>query len=140
MIQNVEYIHLPTGTLPPDLRGSAFRCVVIIQESVSIEWRDLISSWLVYGGCLYMMAWGNDCILWDDSVDYANLERFNFQEIPEEQFVLTTWHSEETLDEVFWFSKNCAHHSIIELKRTILIDINKQDRRTEIVTAYDDTK
>ena len=67
-----EYIHLlPDGPLP-DLKGSAFRTVVVVEAEVTSEWREKVSAWLVESGCLYMMAWGRDCSLWDDSVDYAN--------------------------------------------------------------------
>src|SRR3546814_2317896 len=69
-----EYFHLRPGHSPPELHGAPYRAVVIIEAPVTAEWRSLVSAWLVKSGCLYMMAWGPDCSLWDDSVDYARSE------------------------------------------------------------------
>jgi hypothetical protein len=65
-----------------------FRAVVVVEEPVSAEWRAVASRWLVDADCLYMMAWGHECSLWDDSVDFANLEVFNFGEVPDRNFVM----------------------------------------------------
>src|SRR5689334_494931 len=112
----MQYLQLkPESDLPNVSPLAPFRCVVIIEEIVTPEWQAKVSSWLVKSGCLYMMAWGKECGTWDDSVDYANLERFNHGDIPDENFVMTTWHADETLIEVFWFSKHSAFHPSVEI-------------------------
>ncbi|WP_456107224.1 DUF7684 family protein [Peristeroidobacter agariperforans] len=105
------------GTLP-DVRALApYKCVVIIESSVSVARQVEISRWLVDSGCLYMMAWGPGCSSWDDSVDLANLEQFDFRDVPEDNFVMTTWHESESLSEVFGFSKFAAMHPSTEMQR-----------------------
>ncbi|GLT18374.1 hypothetical protein GCM10007938_21520 [Vibrio zhanjiangensis] len=84
-----------------------------------------------------MMAWGNDCGSWDTSVDLANLQQFNFHEVPEESFVSTTWHEDESLKEVFWFSKNCAFHSVIELNNTIVLHLSPNYNEDIIRQKYE---
>lgn len=87
----VEYLQLEPKSGIPDISAlSPFRVVVIIEENFSPEWQMQISNWLVSSGCLYMMAWGEKCIAWDDSVDKANLKQLNYGDIPEEKFVITT--------------------------------------------------
>jgi len=102
-----QYLHIKPETALPDIGALApFRAVVIVEAVVSPEWQSLVSDWLVRSGCLYMMAWGTNCSSWDDSVDMANVQQFDCGEIPEDGFVMTTWHEKEPLGEVFWFAKN----------------------------------
>ena len=53
-----------------------------------------------------MMAWGMDCSAWDFSVDEASLGG----QIPNGDFVITTWHDNEPVEEAFWFAQFCAVH------------------------------
>ncbi len=83
-----------------------------------------------------MMAWGNECSSWDDSVDYANLKEFNYEAIPEDKFVLTTWHEDEPLSEVFWFSKNTACHPTVDLQNTLVCHISTNNKEKELLLKY----
>ncbi|WP_341888544.1 hypothetical protein [Variovorax sp. YR752] len=131
------YFHIQPGATLPNIGYLApFRAVVIIDEEVSIEWRDDVSNWLVNSGCLYMMAWGLDCSLWDDSVDWANMGQFPFKDIPEDRFVVTTWHAREPLDEVFDFCKRTATHPIVELPQAILLHIARNESAGPMLHAY----
>ena len=87
-------------------------------------------------GCLYMMAWGKNCSSWDDSVDIANLERFAYEDIPDSQSVMTTWHENESLEEVFWFSKNNSSHPTVALQSVVLVHIAARERQSELLHAY----
>ena len=124
--------------MPPVLAQAPFRAIVVIDAEVSAHWRAEVSKWLIDCGCLYMLAWGCDCSLWDDSLDIANLESFGFGEIPEDKFVMTTWHAEEELAQVFWFSRNCASHPAVELERTVIFHISDGERENEFIAMYQD--
>jgi hypothetical protein len=133
----LTYIHLAPGNPVPALGACApFRAVVVVESRVTSEWQSTVSDWLVRSGCLYMMAWGLDCSSWDDSVDTSNAEAFDYGKIPDERFVVTTWHADEPLGEVFWFAKNCAFHPTIELSGTIIIRISPAPS-ARIIQAYD---
>jgi hypothetical protein len=67
----------------------------------------------------------------------ANIEQFDFGEIPEDRFVMTTWHTKESLGEVFLFCKNNAFHPTGELERTVLLHIS-ENREGELIKAYTD--
>jgi len=136
-MENVTYLHLPSGQQPPLLKEAAsFKVVVVIEQAVEAEWQSLVSDWLVESRCLYMMAWGIDCSSWDDSVDHANLSAFDFGEIPDDSFVMTTWHADEPLREAFWYAAHTACHPTVALDRTMIVDISAKARMTELLAAY----
>lgn len=133
----VEYLQIqPESGLPAIEKLNPFRVVIIIDEPVSSEWQMQVSAWIVRSGCLYMMAWGNECSTWDNAVDFANLEEFNYKDIPENKFVMTTWHEKERLKEVFWFSKNNAFHPDVELPNTLILHIATNSREQELLGEY----
>ena len=71
MTSAVRYLQVaPEEASLPDL-GSLprFRAVVLAREVVSNDWRNRVSDWLVAAGCLYMLAWGHECSVWDDALD-----------------------------------------------------------------------
>lgn len=133
----ITYLQLNPNSLLPDISLiSPFRSVVVIEEDVSSGWQDLVSAWLVKSGCLYMLAWGKNSSAWHDSIDIANLKEFDYVDIPEDKFVITTWHDDELLRDVFWFSKNLAFHSTIEIRNTLILHISSKNREIELLSEY----
>jgi hypothetical protein len=131
------YLHLEPGSTLPDITNEPTRVVVIVEAEVSPEWQRLVSDWIVRSGGLYMMAWGIESSSWDDSVDWANMDKYGEEPIPEVGFVVTTWHDDEPLEEVFWFSKNVARHTIVDLQRTMLLHISTRENRDHLIKAYE---
>jgi hypothetical protein len=130
------YLHLsPEGRLP-ELSLPVFRAVIIIDTDVSEQWRTQVSNWIVRSGCLYMMAWGRDCSAWDDSVDIANCAHFNYEGIPDESFITTTWHADEPLCETFWYCKHNAVHSHRNLSHTLLLHIADLADEAQMLKVY----
>jgi hypothetical protein len=137
MSKSLSYLCVaPNAELPNAVITAPFRAVVIVEATVTPEWRAKASDWLVSAGCLYMMAWGAECSFWDDSVDWANIEQNSHGEIPEDRFVMTTWHEDEMLNEVFWQSKNCAFQSTIDIDNTLLLHISTQCTKEAMLRAY----
>jgi hypothetical protein len=137
MSESIHYIHIQPELAPTALvLPRPFRSVLVLESKVSPSWRALISRWLVDAGCLFALAVGPDCSSWDDSIDVANIERFGFGEIPPDQSVMTTWHEEEPLSEVFWFAKANANHPTKELEVTVLLHIAAVPREVELLASY----
>lgn len=88
---SLAYLHLqPGAALSPMPLPAPFRAVVIDEGGAPPTWQAAVSTWLVESGCRYMMAWGPGSTTWDDAVDFANLERFDFGDIPQDESVMTT--------------------------------------------------
>jgi hypothetical protein len=138
MTSVVRYLQVaPEEASLPDLGGfPPFRAVVLVREIVSNDWRNRVSDWLVAAGCLYMLAWGRECSVWDDAVDWANISAFDFKPIPPERFVMTTWHENESMEEVFWFATNCAEHPSIPLDLDVILDIASVAREADTMKAW----
>lgn len=135
----IAYLCLKPGATPPvSICSEPFKAVVAVQAAVTPPWQSLVSDWLVQSGCLYMMAWGRGCSSWDDSVDVSNRTQVDLPDIPDDKFVMTTWHADEPLAEVFWFSKHVASHPTVNLNHTLLLHISCKDREQEFLRRYDE--
>ena len=135
----MTYVHLTSKSDLPDVSLlRPFRAVVVVEDEILPERQALISQWLVQSGCLYMMAWGKECSSWDDAVDLANLEEFNFRDVPEDACVMTTWHESESLKEVFWFCKNSAFHPTVELTNNLVLHLASNSGEEELTSEFAD--
>lgn len=134
----IRYLRLRTGDPLPDIRDlSPFKAIVIIDGLVDPQWQADTSRWLADSGCRFMMAWGNCCSSWDDSVDIANIEQFDASDISADDFILTTWHEDEPLRDVFEFAKFAAHHPTVTMPSLLLLHISAVDRRDEFEALYE---
>lgn len=137
-MNSVHYVHLANGGVTPALPfGGAFKAVVVVEDDVDFAWQDTVSEWLVRSGCRYMMAWGRKCSEWDDSVDHADRVVFG-DGMPDDNFVMTTWHDEEPLDEVFWFSEFAAMHPSVELPHTLILHIAPSAGEVAMLQKFQD--
>ena len=131
------YLHLLPEQEPPARPCPApFRALLIIEAACASNWRDTVSRWLVERGCLYAMTWGKGSTEWDTSIDIANIEKFDFKEIPEDEFVMTTWHDSEPLTEAMWYAKNNAYHPTVELLSTLLVHVADVPEQAKILSVY----
>ncbi|MFP5393524.1 MAG: hypothetical protein ACLGI6_18580 [Gammaproteobacteria bacterium] len=137
--KSLTYLHLPPdGELPQIDALAPFLAVVLVETEVVQIWQWEVSRWLVESGCRYMQAWGHECSTWDDAVDEANLERFNYDDIPDEEAVVTTFHDDEDMEEVFWFAKNRATHPIHTLNNVVILHIAAEPNKEAIEEQYAD--
>lgn len=133
----VSYVHLPPRSHPPATgEAGPFKAVLVLEQAVDDDWQNQISEWLVRSGCLYMMAWGVECSSWDDSVDSANLTVAGLNDVPDDQFVMTTWHDDGPIAETFWYAGFTAHHPTVALEHVAIIDIGPTNREAEMLEAY----
>jgi len=86
-----------------------------------------------------MMAWDEDCSSWDDIVDMANSEQHDFGPIPDASLVMTTWHENEPLEEVTWFSEFAATHPVVKLDNLVLVHVSAVDRSDEFEALFRST-
>jgi len=133
------YCQLTSSSQLPDISAlRPFKTVVIVEDVVTADRQATISRWLVEFGCRYMMAWGKECSSWDDSVNLANLEAFDSEEIPDDRLVITTCHEDEQLKDVFWYSKHTAMHPCFRLNNVLLLHLSPIEREREFSAEYRD--
>ncbi len=132
----LKYVHLSPSETPPQLTCEPFRALIVSEVEVTQEWRDRIAKWLLESGCLYVIAWGVECENWHDTVDWTNLEEFDFGDIPDSKFVMTTWHTNDPLFEAMWFAGQCAFHADVELTETVIVHVAAEPRQAELLENY----
>ena len=130
------YIHLRPDSSPPAVATRPYRAVLIAEEAVRQVWQDEVAAWLVESGCLYFIAWGVECEAWHDTVDWTVLEAFDFGEIPNDKFIMTTWHAKEPLSEALWFAGNCASHPDVALSETVIVHVTLEERAAATLALY----
>lgn len=133
------YVRIAPGHPLPDIGVFApFKSVVILGAKYSADWQNEVNDWLVASGCRYMMAWAPSCSSWDDSVDWADIEARHHKDDPS-KFVMATWHDDETLESVFWYSKFCASFSYddIELTDTVILHVSEASREQEYLALFE---
>jgi len=136
---SVRYLHLtPDAGLPPLDGLKQFKAVLVADAEVAEMTMWDTSRTLIESGCLYALCWGQDCEAWHDAIDDAYLEATNYEEVLEEKQVLSTWHEDEDLEEVFWFARHRAVHPAHELRETLILHIADAPRREELEAAYND--
>jgi hypothetical protein len=98
----------PYAFTPPPTSEPYALLVLVNVEDVTSEEQAAISRAIVSTGARYVAAWGHECSSWDDSVDYAYLETDQNFQPPDETFVMTTWHENQSAEEAFEFLWMCA--------------------------------
>jgi hypothetical protein len=132
-----RYVRVLDGDPLPNVSDlKPFKAIVIIDNDPSPQWQMEASRWLIDSGCLYMMAWGVDCSSWDDSVDYASISNCEFDKIPDDEEVMTTWHEKEQLPEVFGYSKEWARHPTVKLNNTLVLHVSVADKHAEFEKLF----
>ena len=135
--KDLRYLHLASGDDLPALAGIDTCKVILVADTDSHQpWQWEVCRWLVAAGARYVMAWGLECEAWHDAIDDAFLEASDYEDVPDEQRVMTTSHEDEDLADVFWFAKNRAHHPALELNTTLILHIADAARRDELESAY----
>ena len=131
------YVHMQPGSAPPRLTITGpFQAILVVEADVTAEWQDRVADWLIQSGCRYVMAWGRRCEEWHDSIDYSNLRAFDFGEIPDDDLVMTTWHAQEPLKDVFWFSEHAAAHPTLSLEMACIVHIAPTERSAELLEMF----
>jgi hypothetical protein len=96
-------VHLMEGDpIPSFALGEDIKCVVWSNTQMGHPWRNQVAARLVADRVRFMLAGGVAGTLWDDAVDWADIGRFPDFETPDERFVMTTWHDDQSFANVLW--------------------------------------
>ena len=124
----------PNEPLPACDIDPPFKAIVCVESlGVKSDWRMAVSTWLVENGCLFALAWGEACAEWERDIDEANLLSCDYQSVPDDQLVMTTWHNSGPLSEVVWFAKNVARHPCVELDNILMVHIGDSEKQAQFM-------
>lgn len=137
MKKDLRYLQLASGDDLPALAGlGAFMAVVVIDGDVHQPWQWDVCRWLVDSGCRAMLAWGTDCGSWAESVEDAALEASNYEDVADEDTIITTFHEDEDIEEVFWFAKHRTRHPAHDLQTVLILHIAEAPARDALESAF----
>ncbi len=113
--------------------------VLVMWDSLSESPERLwtVAQKLVALGGVYFCCWGSGCEVLHDTIDHAAKEN----EIAENSVLMTTWHDNESLQEVLWFFINTAFpHDAFEhtTKSMIAISVGNSEWAKECLQALRD--
>lgn len=94
----------PYETPIPHFTAPFVAVVLACDPTITPKKQADISAELVARDCRYMLAWGRNATSWDDSVDLAIISTDPDFNPSEERHVMTTWHDNETIEDVIGFA------------------------------------
>ena len=79
--------------------------VCVADASVTDGERAKVSTEIIAAKCRYAVCWGYECSAWDTAIDWAYIETDENFSPPDETFVMTTWHEDESVEDAidFWW-------------------------------------
>lgn len=124
-IKVVSYELLVNQLFKIELPNSPYLLLIAIHSPlVNTQWRYDFCDWVVNNGqCFHAMTWGFDCSQWELDLDLSFIEKFNYL-LPDDFTFLTTWHTDETFDEILQLAKLFTGYAENEdHKQVVLINI-----------------
>jgi hypothetical protein len=108
--------------LEAPFQGQAFSLLLAVYDTtVTSEERTALSEQIVRQGCRYAVCTGHECSSWDDSIDLAHMESAPDLSPPDSEFVMTTWHDNESIREVAEFFVHTAKFEGFEPERFLVV-------------------
>jgi hypothetical protein len=116
--------------------GEFAAMIVALDPAMNAEEQRELSAALVAQGCRYAVCAGIKASSCDDSLDWAFLESVNF-EPADERFVMTSWHDEETPDDVVFFFANCTTFGNFEPSRFVAVFLGSAPDPAYVAALHD---
>jgi hypothetical protein len=105
--------------------------ILSYDPSQTAEERDKIASDLVASGCRYAVCSGFESSKWDDAVDLAFLDTSPDFDPPDEKFVMTSWHDQESLREIAEFFVRNTSFDFFEPAAFVIVAIGESPETNE---------
>ena len=111
-----------------------------VEEYVGLVWaadntfdeaaRMKVVATLIDSRCRYVVCGGVDCERWHDDADvaFASLEASSHANVP---FVMTTWHHNESVEDVVFFATYCTSFDDYDFKCLLVLVVGKESERAD---------
>jgi hypothetical protein len=127
----VEELSTAAAFAPPTWNGAAYACLIWDSHGGATESeRTVVAEALLDSGCRYVVCGGLDCEAWHDSVDDAYLVSIiGLAEVAiEPMLVMTTWHTNESEEDVVFFFVHNTDFLDVQMKYMVLVHIGDVPR------------
>lgn len=104
-----------------------YACLVYSTEDVTKEEMEKISSWILSSGCRYAVCAGMDCSEWHDAIDWAYIASDPNYSPPESRFIMTSWHTNDTLEEIVWFWLTLTNYDDNIFENYLLLIVGEEE-------------
>jgi hypothetical protein len=103
--RNISTITLRSPFDVSDIKiKSPYACLIYsTQKDVTDEEMQQVSDWIISSGCRYAVCAGIKCSEWHDSIDWSYIASDPNYSPPDSRFIMTSWHTDESIEEVVWF-------------------------------------
>ena len=117
--------------------GSEFVVLILAEDrSITADEQMSVSQQLVSQGCRYALAMGIDASSWDTSIDLAYIQNDPRLEPAEDSFVMTTWHDDESPEEVAeWLIVNTAFDHFVPVNFLVLCLGSSEEQEDRLTSA-----
>ncbi len=118
-----------------------FVCAIFANDpTISVDEQNTISNQIIKSTCRYAVCAGYKCSSWDDSIDFARITNDPNFSPPDEDFVMTTWHENETVAEVLWFALTQTDFDENKFKKYLVLFIGAEEKiKIEVKNAIQET-
>ena len=93
--------------------------------------REFLTNALIASGCRYLVCGGSECELWHDFADEAYLA-LDPECANENAFVTTTWHDQESEEDVVFFFLTCTHVEKVKMNRYLIVQVGKNENQSKL--------
>jgi hypothetical protein len=112
--------------LSASFQGLEYVCILFVNdETINSEEQAQLSAQIISSGCRYAVCTGYRCSTWDDSIDMASLEVNNF-EFKDETFVMTTWHENESVEDVIFYGLMNTMFDDLVFSKYLILTVGSQ--------------
>lgn len=127
------------GAIPAIANSGTLKVLIVIEKEMTGTQELDLARALIDAQAFFVCAWGLKCERMHDTVDDASLEREHLEQrlADEVPVVMTTWHSQDSLEAAFWFFRELATHPEVKLKRSLIVHVSDNDRSEEFVALHD---
>ena len=135
-----HYIFLQPEGDPPAFSTRPYRLILVSESETEEDWRAKICAHLVATRCLYFVSWGEQCETWHDDMDWALLDAHGYEDIPDDDFIMTTWHADDPMKSALNFGAMDAQHPDVELKATYIMHVAESADEERILSAFHEAR
>ena len=126
------------GDLQGPFPGSVFPCLIWDHSgSFGHSRRTAVVGRLLDADCRYAVCGGLNCEAWHDAVDAELVARHldDTDEVLAASHVITTWHAEESPDEVAFFFVRNTNFDAHDFKHFLVLHIGESSKMSEVNDA-----